>query len=455
MAASQRGAAIVVMSTTDRHLRPGSQAEQLYERALRVMPGGNTRTPLYHPPHPAFAERGEGCWIVDADGDRRLDLVNNYTSLIHGHADPEVAEGVMAALRDGTCFSMPTRHDVALAELLAERVPSLERLRFVNSGTEAVMMAIKAARAFTGRPKVAKCEGCYHGSYDQAEVSTSSPRDTWQLSDPPPVPVSVGTPQAVLDNAVILRLNDVALLERQMSRHGREMAALILDLMPLRSGLIEAMPGFVRRARELTAEYGVVLIMDEVISFRLAPGGAQALWEVTPDLTTLGKIIGGGFPVGAFGGREEIMRAFDPRRGEARVPHGGTFNANPVSMIAGLIAMRRLTPGAYARLDVLGDRTRAGLRAALQDAGVPGQVTGRGSLFSVHLHDRPLHDFRDAADDAVTATLRERIYRELQSRGVEIMPALSGSLSTPMAEPEVDLLVESFRDALRVAVRAA
>lgn len=443
------------MTSSDLPPHSGARSAALFERALGVLPGGNTRTTVFHPPHPAYATRGDGCWIFDADGGRRLDAVNNYASLIHGHADREIVEAVVGAIRDGSCFAMPTEHEVVLAELLNARVPSLERIRFVNSGSEAVMMAIKAARAFTGRPMVAKCEGCYHGSYDQAEVSTSSPPETWGLEEPPPVPVAAGTPRSVLDNAVILRLNDVALLERQMARHGHQMAALLLDLMPLRSGMIEATPAFVARARELTAAYGVVLILDEVISLRLAPGGAQSLWGVTPDLTTLGKIIGGGFPVGAFGGREEIMAVFDPRRGAPRVPHGGTFNANPVSMVAGAVAMRRLSPEMHAHLDALGERARGGMREAMRAAGFDGQVTGRGSLVSVHLHGRPLRDFRDSADNPANARLRDRIYRGMQARGVEVMPSLSGALSTPMGEEEVALLAHAFGAALREATGSA
>ncbi|HEX5166728.1 MAG TPA: aspartate aminotransferase family protein, partial [Thermomicrobiales bacterium] len=357
-----------------------SEAARLYRRAKQVMPGGNSRTTVYQSPYPPYAARGVGAVVVDADGQERYDFLNNYTSLIHGHADPDINAAVIEQLQYGTAFAMPTEHEVVLAELLVERIPSLERMRFTNSGSEAVMMAIKAARAYTGRPKIVKFEGCYHGSYDFAEVSLSSNPSNWGEGDPVSIAYSYGTPQSVLDEVIVLRYNDTEMAERRITEHAHELAAVLIDPMPLRAGLIPAEPEFLQRLRDLCTAHGIVLIFDEVISLRTAYGGAQETLGVTPDLTTMAKIIGGGFAVGAFGGSAEVMSVFDPSQGYPRAPHGGTFNANPITMVAGLVAMQKLTREEFARLDQLGAMLREGLAEAMDGARVKGQVTGMGSL---------------------------------------------------------------------------
>ena len=376
-----------------------------------------------------------------------MDFFNNASSLIHGHADPDINAAVSRQLERGVAFGMPTEAEIALAELLTTQIPSVEQIRFTNSGSEAVMMAIKAARAHTGRPKIAKFEGCYHGSYDFAEVSLSTPKDLWAAADPPATAYSSGTPQAVLENVVVLPFNDIAAAERLLARHRRELAAVLLDLMPAQAGLIAASSPFLRRLRELTTEYGMVLIADEIISLRVAPGGMQSLVGVRPDLTAAGKIIGGGFPVGAVGGAAEIMAVFDPRPA-ARVPHHGTFNANPVTMVAGLAAMEKLTPGVYQRLDRLGHTLRTGLTKALEVAQVPGQVSGVGSLFRIHMHQRPLSDYRSSVETPEERARREVVHHGLLTRGIVVAPVLFGALSTPMGEPELHAFVDAFGSAL-------
>jgi glutamate-1-semialdehyde 2,1-aminomutase len=427
---------------------PSSASARLYERATHVMPGGNTRITVYHPPYPAYAARGQGAVIVDVEGQQRLDFYNNASALIHGHADPDINLAVMAQLERGVAFGMPTEAEIALAELLTARISSVEHVRFTNSGSEAVMMAIKAARAYTGRPKIAKFEGCYHGSYDFAEAGLATPRHLWDAADPPATPYSSGTPRAVLENVVVLPFNDVSALERLLGRHRHELAGVLLDLMPGQIGLIGASPPFLRRLRELTAEYGIVLIADEIISLRVAPGGMQSLMDVRPDLTAAGKIIGGGFPVGAVGGAAAIMSVFDPRQGVPMVPHHGTFNANPVTMVAGFAAMQKLTPEVYRRINALGDALRAGLSRALEAENVPGQVTGAGSLFRIHMHRRPLSDYRSSVETPEERARREAVYHGLLARGIVVAPVLFGALSTPMGDAEVDAFVDAFRSAL-------
>lgn len=440
------------MTVTDRReafRQPLSASARLHEHARRVMPGGNTRTTVHFDPYPAYASRGQGAVVTDADGEERLDFLNNYTSLIHGHADPDINAAVIEQLQQGTAFGMPTAHEVELAELLAERIPSIEHVRFANSGTEAVMAAVQAARAYTGRPKIAKFEGSYHGSYDYAGVSTLAPQNVWDEPEPPSTAYYHGAPPAMLADVVVLRYNDADLAERLIERHKDELAAVLVDPMPFRLGLIPGQVAFLQRLRDLTSAYGIVLIFDEVITLRAAYGGFQSVVGVTPDLTTMAKIIGGGFPVGAVGGSAEVMAVFDPRGGSPRVPHGGTFSANPVTMVAGLTAMRKMTQEAFDRLEALGNYVREGLAEAMDGARLEGQVTGHGSLFGIHLHRRKLSDFRSSVGTPSEQARRSAIFDALLAHGAITSPALTGCLSTAMTETEANTLIDAFSAALR------
>src|SRR5499427_2174036 len=366
------------LSVTKRYADPDSHSARLHRQATTVMPGGNSRTTVYMSPYPPYAAEGQGAWVVDVDGDRRLDLVNNYTALIHGHAHPAVTAAATARLGRGSSFALPTPEEVELASLLVDRLPGVQQVRFTNSGSEAVMMAIKAARGFTGRPKIAKFEGAYHGSYDWAEVSLSSTPANWgSLAEPASTAYSKGTPPAVLEDVVVLPFNHPEHAVARIEREASHLAAVLVDPVPNRVGLVPARTEFLQALREVTRAHGIVLIFDEVISFRVGYHGAQGAFGVTPDMTTLGKIIGGGFPVGAVAGRADFMAVFDPTRGgPPPAPHGGTFNANPVTMAAGLAAMRLLTQDAFTRLDDLGAKLRASLDDCFKQAGVPGRVTG-------------------------------------------------------------------------------
>src|SRR6266508_1615196 len=350
------------LGVTKRWADSGSRSAPLARQPQAVLPGGNTRTTVWMSPHPPYADSGDGCWVTDVDGDRRLDCLNNYTALIHGHAHPRIVEAATRRLAKGASFPMPTPEEIELASLLVDRLPSVERVRFTNSGSEAVMMAIKAARGYTGRPKIAKFEGAYHGSYDFAEVSLSSSPENWgTAAAPASVAYSRGTPRGVLDDVVVLPFNRPELAVARIEREAPNLAAVLLDPIPNRAGLMPARRDFLDAIREVTRAHGIVLIFDEVITLRVGYDGAQGVFGVTPDLTTMGKIIGGGFPVGAVGGRAEVMAVFDPTGGSTAVPHGGTFNGNPVTMAAGLAAMTLLDRPAFERLDDLGAKLRASL----------------------------------------------------------------------------------------------
>jgi glutamate-1-semialdehyde 2,1-aminomutase len=434
------------MSTTNT-----AQSAALFERALDVMPGGNSRTTVWHAPHPLYAAAGSGCRVTDVDGREYLDFLNNYTSMIHGHANPIVAEAVRSQLEIGTCFAMPTETEIVLAELLCGRVSGFERVRFTNSGSEAVMMALKAARARTGRPKIAKCEGAYHGSYDFAEVSLDSAPETWGNADPNSVAYTAGTPKSVLNDVIVIPFNRTEEAERILKAHAEELACVLIDPMPNRAGLIPATAEFLEMLRRVTSETGMLLVFDEVISFRLGYEGAQGVFGVTPDLTTLAKIIGGGFPIGAVAGSADAMSVFDPRKGKPLAPHGGTFNANPISMVAGTAAMELLTPEAFERLNTLGARAREGVAKAFSDAGIDGQVTGEGSLLRIHMTSVPLIDYRSArATNAQNAALTV-VVDSMFANGVLMAETGLCALSTAMGEAEVDQFVGIFAEALKSA----
>ena len=433
------------LGETRRWAAPASKSADLFARAQGVMPGGNTRTTVYMAPYPPYAASGEGCFITDVEGDRRLDCLNNYTALIHGHAHPAIVEAATRRLAQGSSFPLPTPEEIELATLLCERLPSAEHVRFTNSGSEAVMMAVKGARAFTGRPRIAKFEGAYHGSYDYVEVSLGSTPENWgSLAAPASVEYSLGTPPAVLEDVVVLPFNHPEQSVARIEREARHLAAVVVDPVPNRVGLMPARRDFLQALREVTDRHGIVLIFDEVISFRVGYHGAQGAFGVTPDVTTLGKIIGGGFPVGAVVGRADVMAVFDPTGGHPKAPHGGTFNANPVTMAAGLAAMRLLTEDAYGRLDETGAKLRSSLEACFERAGVAGGVTGMGSLFRLHGTDREVIDYRSARATPDEAARLQRIVRRLLEHGVLISTTGLGCLSTPMGSPELESLVETF-----------
>jgi glutamate-1-semialdehyde 2,1-aminomutase len=423
------------------------KSQQLHERARAFMPGGNTRSTLYMKPFPIYAARGQGCRIWDVDGKEFIDCGNNFTALIHGHAHPALIKVAADQLPLGTAFGMPTESEIDLAELLTSRLPAVDQIRFANSGTEAVMTALKAARAFTGRSRIAKCEGAYHGTYDHAEVSLDTSPEQWTANTPVAKPYVKGTPPSVLNDTLVIPFNDIDGAVSLIREHGDELACVIVDPMPNRAGLVPAERGYLEALRAVTREVGALLIFDEVISFRLGYNGAQGLWDIAPDLTTLGKIIGGGFPVGAIGGSVEVMSVFDPTNGKPPLPHAGTFSANPMTMRAGFVAMQLLDPAAFARLDALGEQLRDGIETAFRHLQIPGHVAGRGSLLRIHFGDRTVRDYRSAYMNADEAKRMAAFTMALLDRGV-IAPGGLLALSTPMTPGDIAIVVQAIADAI-------
>ena len=432
-----------------------SKSAALYERARRVLPGGVSRNTVLRSPHPIYADHAQGCRVVDVEGVSRIDFSNNMASLIHGHADPETVEAVSAQLARGSAFALATELEIEYAEILCARCPSFEKLRFVNSGTEAVMGMIKASRAFTGRPKIAKVEGAYHGLYDYAEVSQTSRPESWgDSARPRSVPVAHGTPATALEGVVVIPFNDPDRAREILDEHKHELACVLLDPMPHRVGLRPADADFVRALREWTTANDVLFVFDEVITFRSEVGGAQSWYDVRPDMTAMGKAIGGGFPVGAFAGRADVMEVMDPLADKLLFPHSGTFSANPVTMVAGLTAMRRFDEAAVARLNGLQDRAVSGIREAIQRTGVTACVTGGGSLFRVHFKAAEPRNYREAFQGPDELAQLKLMLDHLFDGGAMMINTCAGALSTAMGEPEIDELValmESGFEKLREA----
>ena len=448
MAGQKRDLVVEDQAPLAKYRSDSALSRQLHDRASRVMPGGNTRHSIALAPYPIYARSGSGCRITDVEGEERVDFLNNYTSLILGHAHPMVTEAVERRAALGSAFTMPTLEEVELAELLAARVDYIEHIRFCNSGTEAVMLAIKAARAFTGRPKIAKFEGAYHGLYDYAEVSEGPAPDDWGDAGAPNSVIEPGTPESVAHDVVVLPWNRPEVCAQLIEKNRNDLAAVLLDPMPLGIGMIAPRAGFVEGLREQSARNGILLIADEVLNFRLNYHGAFHRYGITPDLATFGKIIGGGFPVGAVAGSRNVMSVFD-HTGALKVHHGGTFNANPVTMAAGLATMRQMTQEALDRLNALGEYVRDRLRRMLRDLRQPAQVCGDGSMFVAHLTAEELIDFRSLRGFSRTNPIYGGLCHRMLESGFIISPrGIFGCLSTPMTEAELDGFVQALGRAL-------
>jgi glutamate-1-semialdehyde 2,1-aminomutase len=387
----------------------------------------STRTTVFAPPYPPYLAAGSGIRVEDVDGNSYRDFLGNYTSLILGHSHPRVVAAVEEQVRRGSAFGAPGELEIALAEELVRRIDSVERVRFTNSGTEATMFAIRAARAFTGRSLIATFERAYHGTHDTAMAGTP------------------GVPAAVGDLVVTLPWEDLEGVERALVGHEHDLAAIVIEPVQGAGGVRVASTEMLDGLRAICDRAGALLIFDEVIAFRVAPGGAQSASGVRPDLTTLGKIIGGGYPLAAFGGRVDVMDRFDARRLGA-LTHGGTFNGNPVGAAAGLATLAELKPDRYDALAVRAERLRRGVAAGASRAGTAVQVDVVASLFQVRLGGRA------AASAIATGTGAADLFIGLLLEGFYLAPRGMGAIATPATDADVDELADAI---VRVATRIA
>jgi glutamate-1-semialdehyde 2,1-aminomutase len=420
-------------------------------RARHRLPGGDTRTATYYQPYPANMVRGKGCRLYDADGNEYIDMLNNYTSLIHGHAHPRVMEAARTQLENGSVFGSATEIQYIHAEHLCGRVPSLEQVRYCNSGTEGTMFAMRAARAFSGKEMFIKMDGGYHGSHDYIEVNVFPGSGTEPgEAGLPARHVEPGAPRSVLNDMLVVPFNDLDAVESLLKKYEDKIAAVMLEPMMGALGMVAPRPEFLSGLRKLTERCGVLLIFDEVITFRLSTGGIQQADGVTPDLTALGKIIGGGFPVGAFGGRKDIMAVFDPSRPNP-VYHSGTFNGTDVIMAAGLATLELYDQEAIDRINRLGEKLRKGIGQAFINAGMIGQASGRGSLTQIHWRRGEIARAMDTVEGFFLAgDLPRYLHLELMNRGYYAAPRGMLVISTPMDENVIDTFLGEFAEALDV-----
>ena len=432
------------MSSTSTILaKQHSKSAELFTRAKKVLPGGVSRNTIFKLPHPDYVEKGQGCYVTDIDGVTRIDFANNMASLIHGHANPDITQAIIEQVQKGTAFTMATEIEIEYAELLCARVPGFEKIRFVNSGTEAVMAMIKAARAFTGKEKIAKVEGAYHGAYDYAEVSqTAAPKNWGDADQPASVPVANGTPEGALDDVIIIPYNNVEKALAILNQHKGELAGILIDPVSHRVGMVPASEEFVEALYQWTRENDALLMFDEVITFRVNYAGAQQNYKVAPDLTAIGKMIGGGFPVGAFAGRNDVMEVLDPTQPKVLLPHSGTFSANPVTMTAGLTAMRLFDEKAVNYVNALGDLARKEITHTIEKVGIKACVTGAGSMFRIHLKEAAPSNYRQSYANEDEAKGLKLLLSHLFEQGLMMINTCSAMLSTAMTEKEIMILVE-------------
>jgi glutamate-1-semialdehyde 2,1-aminomutase len=435
----------VAQDILTRYEQKTAQSKKNIAAARNRLPGGETRRASFYDPYPLCMAKGAGSRIYDIDGNEYIDLQNNYTSLLHGHADPRIAEVTHAQIDKGVVLGSVAKIQHQHAEHLCNRIPAMDMVRYCNCGTEATIFCLRAARAFTGRHIIIKMDGGYHGQHEVAQVNNSPDVEAKGM---PRAFADSWVPPGIVKDVKVVPYNDLEATETVLRQHKDQIAGLIMEPMLGPGGLIAPQPGYLEGMRELTQKYGVLLILDEIMVFRLSRGGMQEAAGIEPDMTALGKIIGGGFPVGAFGGRREIMEMFDPNHPQP-VFHSGTFSGNNITLAAGLATLEAYDTPDIDRLNSLGDRLRNGFRQAVQQAQVKGHVTGIGSLVNVHWCEKEPRNARDNAL-AQAQELPGLFNLELINRGVFSTHRGLYCLSTPMDEKDVDKVVEAFTGTLEL-----
>jgi glutamate-1-semialdehyde 2,1-aminomutase len=440
----------MVMQHADRslHFLIMTTSETLFEKARTLIPGGvNSPVRAFRAVGgtPLFIKSAKGPYIYDEDDRPYIELINSWGPMILGHAFEPVEKAVRDAIQHSFSFGAPTRKEVEMAELIISMVPSVEMVRMVNSGTEATMAAVRVARGFTGRDKIIKFEGCYHGHGDSFLIAAGSGAVTMGVPDSP------GVTKATAADTLTAPYNNLAAVEILLDNNQNQVAALILEPVVGNMGCVLPEPGFLPGLRDLCTKHGVVLIFDEVMTgFRLAKGGAQERFGITPDLTTMGKIIGGGMPVGAYGGRREIMNVVSPA---GPVYQAGTLSGNPIAMSAGLAMLHHLNdhPEVYTRLDEIGEKLATGFRAGLQKAGLNFTLNQIGSMFTPFMTERPVSNFADAK--SCDLPMFGRYFHAMLKRGVYLAPSQFESLfvSVALTDDLIEQVIQANEESLEEA----
>lgn len=425
------------------------KSQALFAQAKTVIPGGvNSPVRAFKAVggQPVFMSHAKGQHLFDEDGNQYLELINSWGPMLFGHAHPAITSAVQQAIVDSPSFGAPTAREVLMAEAIISMVPSIEKVRMVNSGTEATMAAIRVARGYTGRHKILKFEGCYHGHGDSFLIAAGSGAVTLGVPDSP------GVTPGVAQDTLTAPYNDLEAVDRLLAAHGNEIAALILEPVVGNMGLVPPAPGFLQGLRDRCTAHGIVLIFDEVMTgFRLAKGGAQELYGITPDMTTLGKIIGGGLPVGAYGGRADIMDCVAPA---GPVYQAGTLSGNPIAMAAGLAMMKLIanTPGLYTELDRKGAMLQSAFEAGCAKVGVPLTVQRVGSMITLFFTKQPVQNFSDAKTSNTAAF--GTWFQAMLMQGVYLAPSQYEALFLSLALEDADIhyIAEAHEQAMQEVI---
>jgi len=434
-----------------------SASKNLFEKASKLMPGGVLGHARYYKPYPIYMVGGKGSKIWDVDGNEYVDYLMGFAALILGHRYPDVEKAVAEQVKKGIMVGTAFEKDVELAELLTKHNESLDWIRMANSGGEAVLYAIRLARAYTEKPMIAKFEGGYHGGLDETLLSLLPILETAGADDKPiPQPYSKGLYPGVEKNVLILPFNNIEATEELIRENSDKLAAVLVEPMQGYAGAIPAEKEFMKRLRKVTKEEGVLLVFDEIITgFRLGLGGGEEYYGVKPDIKTLGKIIGGGLPIGAYGGSREMMEVVTPTKDlltdtRERMFQSGTFNASPLAIVGGIATisvLERNSSKIYPKLERLGEKAKKGVKEVLEDAGFPVQTTGLGSIFSIHFTDRNIKNVRDVMKANIGLTMK--LYLSLMTRGIFNLPPVHMNISAVHTEEEIDHLIEMVQDSAK------
>jgi glutamate-1-semialdehyde 2,1-aminomutase len=429
----------VIDDLTARYLAAHPKSKTHFEEGRKYVPGGVTRITTFFAPYPMYMDHGAGAYLFDCDSNRYIDFLGNYTALVHGHAHPAITQAIAGQITKGTIFGAASPIQYELAKRIESRVPGVELLNFTSSGTEATMMAMRFARAVTGKNIILKMDGGYHGSNDYGLVNLNGAAKA----------TLPGIPPGVIDSMMVVPFNDLEALEDTIEKHKDEIAAVMLEPLLGNGGGVLPRPGYLQALREITLRHDILLIFDEIVTLRLHIGGYQAMCGVIPDITTMGKIIGGGMGIGAFGGKRSLMDRFDPSNPKL-LYHTGTFYAQEISMAAGIASLQSLDSAAIDRINILGGKMRDGFNSAFAKHGIKGQTLGIGSLAMVHWTNGAINAVSDAQNALKAAgALPRLLHLEMINRGIYSAPRGLFCTSTPMTDADVEFAIRAFDETLQ------
>ncbi|MBU8848089.1 MAG: aspartate aminotransferase family protein [Desulfobacterales bacterium] len=419
----------------DAYMEKFPVSRERHEKLINYIPGGATRSLSYFKPYPIHIDYGQGAYVYTHEGHKLFDVTNAYGAIVHGHGDPDVVKAVQEGIEKGSQYSTPTQGQYLLAKLLCERIPGFDRVRFVNSGTEATLFALRTARAYTGKDKILKMTGGFHGTHDCVAASTKKNV------------ITAGIPNGMTEDMLEVPFNDPDALEKVVKENASELAAVIMEPFLGAGGVVLPGPGYLDHVRKVTADNNVLLIFDEIFSYRVHTGGCQALYGVIPDLTTVGKVVGGGLPIGVFGGKEEIMNIFCHEKTDKPLYHSGTFNGYETVMQAGYAALAKYDENAVAYVNKLGEHLQNGLLESFKSNGLNIQSNQIGSLLNLHFVNEPITTAEQVLESI--EQLHTLMHLSLLNKGIFTIPRGLFILSTVMTQQEIDHLVDKIDETLK------